>query len=141
MHRNLEPPRRCAGGSAESAGAIRTRLEHRARRSTIPKPPMAVLGKATIVNRILFAVLSNGIRFDRADVAATIDQARGGPMYFQNYLSTLTLEEHRIVLRLLPAATHWFIQAGSLDMFATANAKKAFMVGGIGDDNQWKLAA
>ena len=38
-------------------------------------------------------------------------------------------------------ATDWFIQAGSLDMFAYADESKAFMVGGIGDDNERRLAA
>ncbi|MDP2109432.1 MAG: hypothetical protein Q8N48_00845, partial [Thiobacillus sp.] len=90
--------------------------------------------EAAVADKTLFASVTGGIRFDRTDVAATLADAKGWQMYFQNYLNTLTLEEHRIVLQLLPAATDWFIQAGSLDMFAYADESKAFMVGGIGAD-------
>ena len=82
----------------------------------------------------LFTSISGGIRFDRTDVAANLKDAKGWLLYFQNYLNTLALAEHQIVERLLPAATDWFVQAGMLDMIATADAKKAFMVGGIGAD-------
>ena len=62
-------------------------------------------------------------------VTAPISSAKSGQLYFQNYLNTLTLAEHQIVERLLPAATDWFIQAGSVSMSATA------------DNNEWRLAA
>jgi hypothetical protein len=89
---------------------------------------------AAVADKVLFADVTGGIRFDRTEVAANLADAKGWQLYFQNYLNTLTLEEHRIVLQLLPAATDWFIQAGSVDMEATADASKAFMVGGIGAD-------
>lgn len=98
--------------------------------STTPKPPMVVQGKATGVNRILFAVLSNSIPFERADVAATIDQAKGWPMYFQNYLNPLTLKEHHIVLQFLPA--HRLVHPDR-------QRQHKRMVGGTGDDNKWRL--
>ncbi|MCD6706954.1 MAG: hypothetical protein LT080_10945 [Thiobacillus sp.] len=82
----------------------------------------------------LFTSVSGGIRFDRTDVSASLFNTKGWQLYFQNYLNTLTLEEHQIVERLLPAATDWFIQAGSVSMSATADVSKAFMVGGIGAD-------
>ncbi|ODU32494.1 MAG: hypothetical protein ABS93_00265 [Thiobacillus sp. SCN 62-729] len=78
--------------------------------------------------------VTGGIRFNRTDVSATLSDAKGWNLYFQNYLNTLTLEEHRTVLQLLPACTDWFIQAGSVSMTATADVSKAFMVGGIGAD-------
>ena len=62
-------------------------------------------------------------------VTAPIWSAKSGQLYFQNYLNTLTLAEHHIVLQLLPAHTDWFIQAGCVSMSATA------------DDNEWRLAA
>lgn len=92
--------------------------------------------EAAVAGKYLFTdvYVTGGIRFDRTDVAANLNDAKGWQMYFQNYLNTLTLEEHRIVLQLLPAATDWFIQAGSVSMSATADVSKAFMVGGIGAD-------
>ena len=89
---------------------------------------------AAVAGRTLYDDVSGGIRFDRTDVSASLFDAKGWQLYFQNYLNTLTLEEHRIVLQLLPACTDWFIQAGSVSMSATADASKAFMVGGIGND-------
>ena len=90
--------------------------------------------EAAVVGKTLFTSVSGGIRFDRTDVATNLKDAKGWLLYFQNYLTTLTLAEHQIVLQLLPAATDWFIQAGILDMIAMADDKKAFMVGGIGAD-------
>lgn len=40
----------------------------------------------------------------------------------------------------MPAATDWLIQAGAINMSAYADLNKAFMVGGIGDDSEWRLA-
>ena len=93
--------------------------------------------KATDSNKTLFNTdgVTGGIRFNREDVAASLSSAKGWNMYFQNYLNeSLTLEEHHIVLQLLPAATDWFIQADSVSLSATAVASKAFMVGGVGAD-------
>lgn len=91
--------------------------------------------EAAAADKTLFDSVTGGIRFDRTDVAASLSSAKGWNLYFQNYLAEeLTLEEHRIVLQLLPAATDWFIQAGAISMSATADVKKAFMVGGIGAD-------
>lgn len=89
---------------------------------------------AAVAGSTLYDTITGGIRFDRTDVSATLSGAKGWQLYFQNYLNTLTLEEHRIVLQLLPAATDWFIQAGNLSMSATADISKAFMVGGTGND-------
>ncbi len=89
---------------------------------------------AAVAGRILFTDVSGGIRFDLTDVAANLANAKGWNLYFQNYLNTLTLEEHRIVLQLLPATTDWFVQAGSISISATADDDKTFMLGGIGAD-------
>jgi hypothetical protein len=115
--------------------------------------------EVTDPSKTLFTDVFGGICFDRADVSASLSSAKGWQLYFQNYLAEdLTLEEHRIVLQLLPAATDWFVQAGAISMSATADAGKAFMVGGIGNDwmaggseaniligntgaNEWRLAA
>jgi hypothetical protein len=41
----------------------------------------------------------------------------------------------------LPTATDWFIQMGSVTLSATADVRKTFMIGSIGDGNEWRLAA
>jgi Ca2+-binding RTX toxin-like protein len=89
---------------------------------------------AAVAGKTLFSDVSGGIRFDRTDVAAKLSDAKGWNLYFQNYLNTLTLAEHRIVLQLLPAATDWFVQAGNVSMSATADDNKTFMLGGMGAD-------
>lgn len=55
-------------------------------------------------------------------------------------LNTL-LEKHRIVPQLLLGVEDWFIQAGSVNMSVAANVGNAFMVRGIGADNEWRFAA
>jgi len=84
--------------------------------------------------QVLFSDVSGGIRFDRTDVAANLSDAKGWNLYFQNYLNSLPLAEHQIVLQLLPTVTDWFVQAGNVSLNATADVKKAFMLGGIGND-------
>jgi Ca2+-binding RTX toxin-like protein len=90
---------------------------------------------AAVIGHTLYADVTGGLRFDRSDVSASLADAKGWQQYFQNWLAQdLSLEEHRIVLQLLPAATDWFIQSGLLDLNATADISKAFMVGGTGND-------
>lgn len=90
---------------------------------------------AAVTGRTLYTDVTGGIRFDRTDVSASLADAKGWQQYFQNWLAQdLSLEEHRIVLQLLPAATDWFVQSGLLDLNATADISKAFMVGGTGND-------
>jgi hypothetical protein len=98
--------------------------------------------EAADMDKSLFTDVTGGIRFDRTDVSASLSGAKGWQLYFQNWLAEdLTLEEHQIVERLLPAATDWFIQAGSTSMSATADVSKAFMLGGAENDLEWRLAA
>lgn len=83
----------------------------------------------------LFSDVTGGIRFDRSVVADTLGQAKGYTLYFQDYLNSLPPAEQAIVRQLLPALTDWFIQAGNQSMNAAADTKRAFMLGGSGNDS------
>lgn len=54
--------------------------------------------------------ISGGIRFDRQDVAASLDQAKGYTQYFQRYLGTLfSADGDRAVIEaMLPALRDWY---------------------------------
>ncbi len=82
----------------------------------------------------LFNDVTGGIRFNRADVANTLDAAKGYK-YFQEYLGSLAPSEATTALMgELPNLLDWYIQAGSQAMEATAGDQRAFMLGGSGDD-------
>jgi hypothetical protein len=108
----------------------------------IPFVVAFVCCEAAVVARTLFITISCGIRSERCDVAATLGQVNGWQIYFQRHLSKpLTDEAHQIVKWRQQAAADCFIQVGSVGLRATANVGKAFTVGGIGDDNEARLAA
>ncbi|MEK7326531.1 MAG: hypothetical protein AAB217_14880, partial [Chloroflexota bacterium] len=93
---------------------------------------------ATNANKELFTEVTGGVQFDRADVAATLGQAKGYDLYFQNYLnsSAFTDNERQLIQSLLPALRDWYVQAGSGGMNAAdAQNRGAFMLGGNGADN------
>ncbi|MBU1567845.1 MAG: hypothetical protein KJ630_19740 [Proteobacteria bacterium] len=84
--------------------------------------------------------ISGGIRFDRSDIADTLDAAKGynnaegNTKYFLDFLATLPAAERLYINTELPNLLDWFIQAGTQAMTATAADKRAFMLGGTGAD-------
>ncbi len=92
---------------------------------------------ATNPNKELFAEVSGGVHLDRADVAASLDQAKGYTLYFQNYLNSdaFTAPERQVIQSLLPTLRDWYVQAGANGMnVADAHNRGAFMLGGTGGD-------
>jgi len=57
-----------------------------------------------------------GVQFDRADVAATLDKAKGYTLYFQDYLNSdaFTNNERPLIQSLLPMLRDWYVQAGNV---------------------------
>lgn len=90
--------------------------------------------KTTAADKYLFTAVTGGIRFDFNDVADTLTAAKGY-QYFKDYLSSLPKVEREAIAQQLPGLRDWFIQAGSDAMIATAAGQRAFMLGGVGDDN------
>jgi hypothetical protein len=90
---------------------------------------------ATSMDKVLYTEVAGGLRFDRNDVASTLEEAKGYTNYFKNYLATLPENERKSILEQLPNLQDWFIQAGSQAMNAAAGDKRAFMLGGTGNDN------
>ena len=81
----------------------------------------------------LFATVTGGVQFDRADVAATLDDAKGYNLYFQNYLASNAFinSEQQLIEPLLPILRDWYVQAGSGGMTAAdIQDRGAFMLGG-----------
>lgn len=85
-------------------------------------------------NATLFDAETDGIHFDRMDVADTLEAAKGYTMYFSKYLDTLPANDRAIIEAQLPNLLDWYIQAGTQAMNATAGTQRAFMLGGSGDD-------
>ena len=79
---------------------------------------------ATDPNKKLFTDLvtagsgsgGGGVQFDRADVAATLDKAKGYTLYFQDYLNSdaFTNNERPLIQSLLPMLRDWYVQAGNV---------------------------
>ena len=90
--------------------------------------------RATQVDAQLFTRVSGGIRFDRADIAATLETMKGYNLYLKTYIATLPVAEQQAIAENLSRLTDWFIQAGSSPLNATATNKAAFMLGGTGAD-------
>lgn len=89
-------------------------------------------------NTELLTKVSGGVRFDRADVAATLGDAKGYTLYFQSYLdsSAFTNTERQLIQSLLPTFRDWYVQAGPSGMsVADAHNRGAFMLGGAGADH------
>lgn len=105
---------------------------------------------------------SNGIRFDMADVAAKFKAAlesgqrldltdAKGSKYLEYYLNQgdgvtgtvgFTNEERQAIRSMLPNLRDWYVQAGAAGMNATDTLNRgAFMLGGAGNDNEWRIAA
>jgi hypothetical protein len=85
----------------------------------------------------LFTEVTGGLQLDRADVAATLGDAKGYSLYFQNYLNSdaFTNTERQLMELLLPTLRDWYVQAGSGGMNATdTHNRGAFMLGGSGID-------
>ena len=67
-------------------------------------------------NKELFSAMTGGVQFDRADVAATLSDAKGYTLYFQNYLNSdaFTNPERQLIQSLLPTLRDWYVQAGNV---------------------------
>ena len=81
--------------------------------------------------------MTGGVHFDRADVAATLGDAKGYTLYFQNYLNStaFTDPERQVIQSLLPTLRDWYVQAGANGMnVLDAQNRGAFMLGGKGAD-------
>ena len=83
----------------------------------------------------LFSEVEGGIRFNRGDVADTLEAVKGYDKYFIYYLATLPQIEREVIIQKLPELLDWHIQAGSQGMTATAGDLRAFMLGGDGVDH------
>lgn len=92
---------------------------------------------ATTATKELFTDLetentgSSGIRFDRADVAASLEHAKGYND-FQFYLvNNFSAADRQRIEALLPVLRDWYVQAGGSGMEATDTQNRgAFMLGG-----------
>ncbi|BFU93210.1 MAG: hypothetical protein NTAFB01_43970 [Nitrospira sp.] len=92
---------------------------------------------ATNANKELFTEVTGGVHFDRADVAATLTEAKGYTQYFQQYLnsSAFTDGERQLTQSLLPLLRDWYVQAGTGGMHVTDGQHRgAFMLGNGGVD-------
>ncbi|MCX7167626.1 MAG: hypothetical protein NTV11_15325 [Rhodocyclales bacterium] len=88
-------------------------------------------------NKTLFTEVSGGggIQFDRADVVATLKDAKGDK-YFQAYINaTFTPTERTLINGMLPILRDWYIQSGTTDLnTADTQNRNAFLLGGSGSD-------
>ncbi len=86
--------------------------------------------------KTLFTDISGGgIQFDRADVVATLKDAKGDK-YFQSYVNAnFTPAERTLINSLLPILRDWYVQAGTeaLNTADTLN-RNALLLGGAGSD-------
>lgn len=92
---------------------------------------------AVSANKELFTEVTGGVQFDRADVAASLGDAKGYSLYFQDYLNTdaFTGTESQLMQLLLPTMRDWYVQAGTSGMNATViDNRSTFMLGGAGAD-------
>lgn len=87
-------------------------------------------------NKTLFTDIDGGgIQFDRADVVATLKEAKGDK-YFQAYVNAnFTPAERTLINGILPLLRDWYIQAGTeaLNTTDTQN-RNALLLGGAGND-------
>jgi Ca2+-binding RTX toxin-like protein len=95
---------------------------------------------ATDATKQLFAAVAGGggIQFDRLDVAATLNQAKGYNLYFQKYLNSSAFSDNAsyLIRSVLPTLRDWYVQAGSAGMNAADTQNRgAFLLGGNGSDH------
>jgi Ca2+-binding RTX toxin-like protein len=87
-------------------------------------------------NKTLFTDISGGgIQFDRADVVATLKDAKGDK-YFQSYVNAnFTPAERTLINSMLPVLRDWYIQAGTTALnTADTQNRNALLLGGAGSD-------
>ncbi|WP_319002999.1 calcium-binding protein [Quatrionicoccus australiensis] len=90
---------------------------------------------ATDVHKTLFTEISGGIHFDRGDVSASLNQAKGYTAYFLTYLqNNFSGNELNEILAELPSIKDWYIQAGTSGMASTGGTERVFMLGGANSD-------
>lgn len=79
--------------------------------------------------------ITGGLHFDRRDVAADLNKAKGFDRYFRNYLNfmlgaEINLSALEAIKKQLPELLDWYIQVGSSPMTASAGDQRAFILGG-----------
>jgi len=96
---------------------------------------------ATTATKELFTDLategtgSGAIRFDRADVAATLNEAKGYTDFQYYLVNNVSSGDRQRIEALLPVLRDWYVQAGASGMQATDTLDRgAFMLGGTGGD-------
>lgn len=97
---------------------------------------------ATTATKELFTNLatettgSGGIRFDRADVAATLTDAKGYNDFHFYLVNNFSAADRQRIEDLLPVLRDWYVQAGASGMNATDTQNRgAFMLGGRSADS------
>ena len=97
---------------------------------------------ATTATKELFTNLatentgSGGIRFDRADVVATLNDAKGYNDFHFYLVNNFSAADRQRIEDLLPVLRDWYVQAGSGGMNATdTQSRGAFMLGGRSADS------
>lgn len=94
--------------------------------------------KETAPDKTLFdddGVAGGGIHFNRADVADSLNTAKGFELYFTNYLYFLPGNENEAITQQLPDLLDWYIQSGYKALEAQAGGQRAFMLGNDKGDN------
>ncbi|BCM25591.1 calcium-binding protein [Methyloradius palustris] len=95
---------------------------------------------ATNSTKELFSELTGGIKFDIADVASSLSDAKGYNLYFKQYLNhqsqAFGAQANKLINTNLPNMQDWYVQAGTGGMVASGNQSRAsFMLGGDAGDN------
>ncbi len=79
---------------------------------------------------------SGGIRFDRADVVATLTDAKGYNDFHFYLVNNFSVADRQRIEDLLLVLRDWYVQAGQSGMDATDTQNRgAFMLGGLGADS------
>jgi Ca2+-binding RTX toxin-like protein len=87
-------------------------------------------------NKTLFTDINGGgIQFDRADVVATLKDAKGDK-YFQSYVNAnFTPAERTLITSILPVLRDLYVQSGTTALnTADTQNRNAFLLGGNGSD-------
>jgi len=86
-------------------------------------------------NQELFTDVTGGVHFDRADVAATLGDAKGYNDFHFYLVNNFSAADRQRIEDLLPVLRDWYVQAGAGGMNATdIQNRGAFMLGGYRTD-------
>jgi hypothetical protein len=91
---------------------------------------------ATNRDKELFTPITDGLQFDRADVAASLNDAKGYNDFHFYLVNNFSAADRQRIEDLLPVLRDWYVQAGASGMNATDTQNRgAFMLGGRGADS------